>query len=192
MGRRERGGAAEAAASILHSPWQKPAVPLRFQPPAAEPRGKGRALSLPWGWIPSGHTADQHQGRGEGHAPVGGGGRGRAGRMAVERAQHLQPAGSGPFLGEQLLAWIDAKAALPFRRRLPDIDRGPEPPQRPKRGDGSGRARAETAAPRSQKEGTALFRGRRIQQPIDQRQRLTTDADFRWRVQVDPTTFWPV
>ena len=97
--------------------------------------------------------------------------------------------GAGPLLGEQLLAVVDPEAAQPFAPRLPNIGRGPHLLQMPAAGGLSQRISG-AASPRSQQQGTALLRGRCIQESIDQRQRLTTDADFRWRVQGLPTTLW--
>ena len=90
-------------------------------------------------------------------------------RMAVGRTEHGQPAGPRPLLRLKLFAGIEGETAAPFGRGLPDVEAGPD------HTDGPGIAAA-------QQQGTALLGGRRLQHRLEHRQRLPTEAQFRWRL----------
>ena len=171
--KRMDGRCGSGVASILHCPWQRKRGPGFGQPPAAqiaglEPRLRSRDPAA---------AQDHHQGGGKAETAVGGRWHGRAARVAVGRAQHLPPPGPGPDLGVQLLPRIDAKPASPLRLRLPDIEAGPEAPYPP----GGAAARCVTGTNTlSQHQGTALPGGGSPQQPLQNRQLLTTNDNRLW------------
>ena len=71
--------------------------------------------------------ADQHQRWAEAQLPVGAGGYGWAGGVAVGGTEHLQLMGSRPALGVKLLARVEQKALAALLRWLPAVAAGPDP-----------------------------------------------------------------
>ena len=120
---------------------------------------------------------DHHQCRPDAEPAVGGGGHWGRDRVAVGRAQQLQPPLPCPLLGQQLLAGINREAVVARPRLGPDVAARPDPTQLPT-----------IALPLAQQQGTTLLGLGHCQNLAQNGEQLQICPEMSWRLQTHTDT----